>query len=138
MAVLGNDTTGIAFDYKSANTNAESKPGKDPLASKKLPYPRVWVDIAGFMTSYKSSPQRTFYFKTIVGSPKKQTPVLKSNIENITVNPVWKFHTVLLPPVFYNNNKSIQVSWPEKASGFIKAGIPRVRKFLLIPSTGTT
>ena len=57
---------------------------------KKLPYPRVWVDIAGFMTSYKSSPQRTFYFKTIVGSPKKQTPVLKSNIENITVNPVWK------------------------------------------------
>ncbi len=27
---------------------------------KKLPYPRVWVDIAGFKTSYQSSPQRTF------------------------------------------------------------------------------
>ena len=57
---------------------------------KKLPYPRVWVDIAGFTTSYQSSPQRTFYFKTIVGSPNKQTPVLKSDIENITINPVWK------------------------------------------------
>ncbi|WP_299728111.1 L,D-transpeptidase family protein [uncultured Endozoicomonas sp.] len=55
-----------------------------------LPYPRVWVDIAGYTTRYQRNPKDSTTHKIIIGVPHKQSPILQSEIEKITINPTWK------------------------------------------------
>ena len=55
-----------------------------------LPYPRVWVDIAGFHVHWVPDRYRQKKFKAIVGMPSRQTPVFQDEIESITINPHWR------------------------------------------------
>ena len=55
-----------------------------------LPYPRVWVDIAGFHVYWMADRYRQQKFKAIVGMPSRQTPVFQDEIESITINPPWR------------------------------------------------
>lgn len=57
---------------------------------QELPYPHIKVDIAGFNVAYARSEKATVYYKAIIGSPRKQTPIFQHEVEGITVNPVWK------------------------------------------------
>ncbi|MET4693883.1 murein L,D-transpeptidase YcbB/YkuD [Endozoicomonas sp. NE40] len=55
-----------------------------------LPYPIVWVDIAGFHVYWVADRYRKKKFKAIVGLPSRQTPVFQDEIESITINPPWR------------------------------------------------
>ncbi|AMO57025.1 hypothetical protein GZ77_01145 [Endozoicomonas montiporae] len=55
-----------------------------------LPYPRVWVDIAGFHVYWMADRYSQQKFKAIVGMPSRQTPVFQDEIESITINPPWR------------------------------------------------
>ena len=55
-----------------------------------LPYPRVWVDIAGFHVYWMADRYQQKKFKAIVGLPSRQTPVFQDEIESITINPPWR------------------------------------------------
>ncbi|UYM16650.1 L,D-transpeptidase family protein [Endozoicomonas euniceicola] len=55
-----------------------------------LPYPRVWVDIAGFRVFWMTGRYQQQKFKAIVGLPSRQTPVFQDEIESITINPPWR------------------------------------------------
>lgn len=55
-----------------------------------LPYPRVWVDIAGFEVHWLADKYRKKKYRAIVGIPSRQTPVFQDEIESVTVNPSWR------------------------------------------------
>ena len=55
-----------------------------------LPYPRVWVDIAGFEVHWLADKYRKKKYRAIVGIPSRQTPVFQDEIESVTVNPFWR------------------------------------------------
>ena len=55
-----------------------------------LPYPRVWVDIAGFKVHWMADRYRQKQYRAIVGIPSRQTPVFQDEIESITINPPWR------------------------------------------------
>ncbi len=57
---------------------------------KKLPYPHIFVDIAGFNVAHVKNKNQTDIYKAIIGSSRKQTPIFQNEVESITVNPIWK------------------------------------------------
>ncbi|MBZ5487364.1 L,D-transpeptidase family protein [Halomonas aquamarina] len=51
--------------------------------------PRVWVDIAGFKLHYIRPNGQQWNARVVVGSPRRETPIIHSSISHLTVNPSW-------------------------------------------------
>ncbi|RUR34255.1 L,D-transpeptidase family protein [Vreelandella nanhaiensis] len=51
--------------------------------------PRVWVDIAGFQLHYIRPSGQQWNARVVVGSPRRETPIIHSSISHLTINPSW-------------------------------------------------
>ncbi|PRY65323.1 murein L,D-transpeptidase YcbB/YkuD [Vreelandella songnenensis] len=51
--------------------------------------PRVWVDIAGFQLHYIRPNGQQWNARVVVGSPRRETPIIHSSISHLTINPSW-------------------------------------------------
>ena len=60
----------------------------------------VLVDIAGAKISYYQNGQRRWQARTQVGRAERQTPLLKSRISHLTLNPTWT-----VPPTIFREDK---------------------------------
>lgn len=60
----------------------------------------VLVDIAGAKVSYFRDGQRLWQARTQVGRAERQTPLLKSRITHLTLNPTWT-----VPPTIFREDK---------------------------------
>jgi murein L,D-transpeptidase YcbB/YkuD len=73
--------------------------------------PLVVVDIAGFEVRYLEDGKRVWRTRAVVGQPFRETPVFKSMIDNIVVNPTWTVPPGILAkdimPSLRRNDRSI-------------------------------
>jgi murein L,D-transpeptidase YcbB/YkuD len=71
----------------------------------------VVVDIAGFEVRYLVDGQRRWRTRAVVGQPFRETPVFRSTIDNIVVNPTWTVPPGILAkdilPTLRRNDRSI-------------------------------
>lgn len=51
--------------------------------------PRVWVDIAGYRLHYTRPNGEHWDAKVVVGTPRRETPIIHSAISHLTINPSW-------------------------------------------------
>ncbi len=51
--------------------------------------PRVWVDIAGYRMHYIRPNGQHWDARVVVGSPRRETPIIHSTISHLTINPSW-------------------------------------------------
>ena len=51
--------------------------------------PRVWVDIAGYRMHYVRPNGEHWDARVVVGSPRRETPIIHSTISHLTINPSW-------------------------------------------------
>ncbi|MGO1691134.1 MAG: L,D-transpeptidase family protein [Halomonas sp.] len=51
--------------------------------------PRVWVDIAGYRMHYVRPNGQHWDARVVVGSPRRETPIIHSTISHLTINPSW-------------------------------------------------
>lgn len=51
--------------------------------------PRVWVDIAGYRLHYIRPGGQQWNARVVVGSPRRETPIIHSSISHLTINPSW-------------------------------------------------
>lgn len=51
--------------------------------------PRVWVDIAGYRMHYVRPNGQHWDARVVVGSPRRETPIIHSAISHLTINPSW-------------------------------------------------
>lgn len=51
--------------------------------------PRVWVDIAGYRLHYVRPDGQQWDARVVVGTPRRETPVIHSTISHLTINPSW-------------------------------------------------
>ncbi|MGP9566226.1 L,D-transpeptidase family protein [Halomonas sp. AOP5-B2-8] len=51
--------------------------------------PRVWVDIAGYRMHYVRPNGQQWDARVVVGSPRRETPIIHSAISHLTINPSW-------------------------------------------------
>lgn len=51
--------------------------------------PRVWVDIAGYQLHYIRPNGQQWSARVVVGSPRRETPIIHSSISHLTINPSW-------------------------------------------------
>lgn len=61
--------------------------------------PGVWVDIAGYRMHYTRPGGARWSSRVIVGSARRETPVLHSAITHLTVNPTWT-----VPPTIWRED----------------------------------
>lgn len=73
--------------------------------------PLVVVDIAGFEVHYLVDRKRVWQRRAMVGQPFRETPVFKSMIDNIVLNPTWTVPPGILAkdimPTLQRNDRSI-------------------------------
>lgn len=71
----------------------------------------VVVDIAGFEVRYLVDGERRWRTRAVVGQPFRETPVFRSTIDNIVVNPTWTVPPGILAkdilPTLRRNDRSI-------------------------------
>ncbi len=60
------------------------------------PGPVVLVDIAGFEVSYLEDQKALWKARIQVGKPYRQTPVFKSTIDHVVINPTWTVPPMIL------------------------------------------
>lgn len=51
--------------------------------------PRVWVDIAGYRMHYIRPNGQHWDARVVVGTPRRETPIIHSTISHLTINPSW-------------------------------------------------
>lgn len=51
--------------------------------------PRVWVDIAGYQLHYIRPNGQQWNARVVVGSSRRETPIIHSSISHLTINPSW-------------------------------------------------
>ncbi|MEA2117984.1 L,D-transpeptidase family protein [Halovibrio sp. HP20-50] len=51
--------------------------------------PRVWVDIAGYRMHYVRPNGQHWDARVVVGSSRRETPIIHSTISHLTINPSW-------------------------------------------------
>lgn len=51
--------------------------------------PRVWVDIAGYKMHYVRPNGQQWDARVVVGSSRRETPIIHSAISHLTINPSW-------------------------------------------------
>lgn len=61
-----------------------------------IPSEMVLVDIAGFSLTYYKNNQPAWRSKVQVGTPFRETPIFKSSIDHITLNPTWTIPPTIL------------------------------------------
>lgn len=71
--------------------------------------PRVWVDIAGYRLHYVRPDGQHWDARVVVGSPRRETPIIHSSISHLTINPSWTIPPTImredvLPRVRQNTN----------------------------------
>lgn len=66
--------------------------------------PHVWVDIAGYRMAYLRPDGTRWSSRVVVGSSRRETPVIHSRISHLTVNPSWT-----LPPTIMREDILPQV-----------------------------
>jgi len=59
----------------------------------------VLVDVAGYKVSFYKGGERIWHSRVQVGKPYRSTPIFKSNISHITLNPTWT-----VPPTILRND----------------------------------
>jgi L,D-transpeptidase YcbB len=50
---------------------------------------RVWVDIAGYRMHYVRPNGQHWDARVVVGTPRRETPIIHSTISHLTINPSW-------------------------------------------------
>lgn len=84
--------------------------------------PQVWVDIAGYRLHYLRPNGEHWDARVVVGTPRRETPIIHSSISHLTVNPSWTIPPTImredvLPRVrqdpSYLTQQNIQVLSPE-------------------------
>lgn len=93
--VVGSNTrealnTSIATRIAQLRVNLERGRWIAPTLSRE---PHVWVDIAGYRMAYVRPSGERWSSRVVVGSSRRETPVIHSQITRLTVNPSWT-----LPP----------------------------------------
>ncbi|UYO75217.1 L,D-transpeptidase family protein [Halomonas qinghailakensis] len=66
--------------------------------------PRVWVDIAGYRLHYTRPNGEHWDARVVVGTPRRETPIIHSAISHLTVNPSWT-----IPPTIMREDVLPQV-----------------------------
>ncbi|RUR33352.1 murein L,D-transpeptidase [Vreelandella andesensis] len=73
--------------------------------------PRVWVDIAGYRLHYVRPNGEHWDARVVVGTPRRETPIIHSAISHLTVNPSWT-----IPPTIMREDVLPQV---RRDSGYL-------------------
>lgn len=101
--------------------NLERARWMQPIMARR---PGVWVDIAGYRMHYTRPDGERWSSKVIVGSARRETPVIHSAITRFTVNPTWTVPPTIrredvLPRLKHDTdylaNRNIQVLSPDGA-----------------------
>lgn len=58
--------------------------------------PLVWVDIAGYQLHYIRPNGQQWNARVVVGSPRRETPIIHSSISHLTINPSWTIPPTIL------------------------------------------
>lgn len=66
--------------------------------------PRVWVDIAGYRMHYVRPNGQHWDARVVVGSSRRETPIIHSTISHLTINPSWT-----IPPTIMREDVLPQV-----------------------------
>lgn len=66
--------------------------------------PRVWVDIAGYRLHYTRPNGEHWDTRVVVGTPRRETPIIHSAISHLTINPSWT-----IPPTIMREDVLPQV-----------------------------
>lgn len=66
--------------------------------------PRVWVDIAGYRMHYVRPNGQHWDARVVVGTPRRETPIIHSTISHLTINPSWT-----IPPTIMREDVLPQV-----------------------------
>ncbi|AIA75252.1 peptidase [Halomonas campaniensis] len=66
--------------------------------------PRVWVDIAGYRLHYTRPNGEHWDARVVVGTPRRETPIIHSAISHLTINPSWT-----IPPTIMREDVLPQV-----------------------------
>ncbi|GEN29392.1 peptidoglycan-binding protein [Halovibrio variabilis] len=66
--------------------------------------PRVWVDIAGYRMHYVRPNGQHWDARVVVGSARRETPIIHSTISHLTINPSWT-----IPPTIMREDVLPQV-----------------------------
>jgi murein L,D-transpeptidase YcbB/YkuD len=83
--------------------------------------PRLWVDIAGYRMHYVRPNGQRWNARVVVGSPRRETPIIHSTITHLTINPSWTIPPTIMredvlprvrADIDYLSRKNIQVISP--------------------------
>lgn len=78
--------TSVASRIDQLRVNLERARWIRPMQSAE---PRVWVDIAGYRMHYVRPNGQHWNARVVVGSPRRETPIIHSTISHLTINPSW-------------------------------------------------
>lgn len=57
---------------------------------------RLWVDIAGYRLHYVRPSGEEWNARVVVGSPRRETPIIHSSVSHLTINPSWTVPPTIL------------------------------------------
>ena len=78
--------TSVSTRIDQLRVNLERARWIGPMQSAE---PRVWVDIAGYRMHYVRPNGQHWDARVVVGSPRRETPIIHSTISHLTINPSW-------------------------------------------------
>lgn len=93
--------TSVASRIDQLRVNLERARWIRPMQSAE---PRVWVDIAGYRMHYVRPNGQHWGARVVVGSPRRETPIIHSTISHLTINPSWT-----IPPTIMREDVLPQV-----------------------------
>tara|TARA_R110001599_G_C12220442_1_gene657274 strand:- start:409 stop:2043 length:1635 start_codon:yes stop_codon:yes gene_type:complete len=93
--------TSVASRIDQLRVNLERARWIRPMQSAE---PRVWVDIAGYRMHYVRPNGQHWDARVVVGTPRRETPIIHSTISHLTINPSWT-----IPPTIMREDVLPQV-----------------------------
>ncbi|CEP37280.1 MULTISPECIES: L,D-transpeptidase family protein [unclassified Halomonas] len=93
--------TSVAARIDQLRVNLERARWIRPMQSAE---PRVWVDIAGYRMHYVRPNGQHWDARVVVGSSRRETPIIHSTISHLTINPSWT-----IPPTIMREDVLPQV-----------------------------
>ncbi|MCA8863890.1 MULTISPECIES: L,D-transpeptidase family protein [unclassified Halomonas] len=93
--------TSVASRIDQLRVNLERARWISPMQSAE---PRVWVDIAGYRMHYVRPNGQHWDARVVVGTPRRETPIIHSTISHLTINPSWT-----IPPTIMREDVLPQV-----------------------------
>ncbi len=86
----------LSSHVDALRANLERARWMQPIMARR---PGVWVDIAGYRMHYTRPDGERWSSKVIVGSARRETPIIHSAITHFTVNPTWT-----VPPTIWRED----------------------------------